>query len=74
MPGVTGFDVVEALRADEATRLIPIMVLTAKVLTDSDKRTLNGHVAGIFQRNSVAGAELVGWLRGIVFKTGSASA
>src|SRR4029077_17267910 len=31
MPGVNGFDVVEALRADDTTRLIPIMVLTAKV-------------------------------------------
>jgi len=70
MPGVNGFDVVEALRADDATRLIPIMVLTAKVLTASDKRTLNGQVAGIFKRDSVAGTELIGWLRGIVLKTG----
>jgi len=70
MPGVNGFDVVEALRADDATRLIPIMVLTAKVLTASDKRTLNGQVAAIFKRDSVAGTELIGWLRGIVSKTG----
>ncbi|HEX2645770.1 MAG TPA: response regulator, partial [Candidatus Dormibacteraeota bacterium] len=74
MPDVNGFDVVEALRADDSTRLIPIMVLTAKVLTESDKRTLNGHVAGIFRRDSNAGAELIGWLRGIVSKTGAASA
>jgi signal transduction histidine kinase/DNA-binding response OmpR family regulator len=71
MPGVNGFDVVEALRADDSTRLIPIMVLTAKVLTESDKRTLNGHVEGIFKRDSFAGAELIGWLRGIVSKTGT---
>jgi signal transduction histidine kinase/DNA-binding response OmpR family regulator len=74
MPGVNGFDVVEALRADETTRMIPIMVLTAKVLTASDKRTLNGHVAGIFKRDSDAGAELIGWLRGIVSKTGAVPA
>ncbi len=66
MPDVTGFDVVEALRADTATRLIPIMVLTAKTLTDEDKRQLNGHVASVFQRNSIAGPELVGWLRQLV--------
>lgn len=69
MPDVTGFDVVEALRAEDATRSIPIMVLTAKVLTAADKRALNGHVSGIFQRGSVAGPELVGWLRAIVSKT-----
>jgi CheY-like chemotaxis protein len=62
MPDVTGFDVVEALRRDESTRSIPIMVLTAKELTDEDKRQLNGHVAAVFERNSLAGPELIGWL------------
>jgi len=69
MPKVSGFEVVEQLRAEEATRTIPIMVLTAKTLTEDDKRSLNGHVAAIFQRNSVAGTELIEWLRGIVLKT-----
>jgi len=69
MPGVSGFDVVEELRANEGTRTIPIMILTAKNLTKADKKALNGHVAAVFQRNSVAGAELLEWLRGIVFKT-----
>ncbi len=68
MPKVSGFDVVEALRGEEATRAIPIMVLTAKTLTGEDKRALNGQVAAIFQRNSVAGSELTGWLRRIVAK------
>ncbi|TME70436.1 MAG: response regulator [Chloroflexi bacterium] len=70
MPGVSGFQVVEALRAEEKTRSIPIMVLTAKVLTAGDKRALNGQVSGIFERDSVAGPELIGWLKGIVGKTG----
>ena len=68
MPDVTGFDVVEALRTDVATRLIPIMVLTAKELTIDDKAALNGHVAAIFQRNSLAGPELIAWLRGFIAK------
>jgi CheY-like chemotaxis protein len=68
MPGLTGFDVVEALRADQATRSIPIMVLTAKTLTEADKKALNGQVAAIFERNSVAGTELTAWLRSIVAK------
>jgi CheY-like chemotaxis protein/anti-sigma regulatory factor (Ser/Thr protein kinase) len=66
MPGVSGFDVVEALRGDERTGSIPIMVLTAKSLTEEDKKTLNGQVSAIFQGNSVAGAELTDWLRKIV--------
>ncbi len=66
MPGISGFEVVEALRARLETRSIPIMVLTAKVLTEAEKSALNGQVAAIFQRSSVAGAELTEWLRAIV--------
>ena len=69
MPGVNGFDVVEALRSDEDTRTIPIMVLTAKTLSEDDKRALNGNVAAIFERNSTAGAELTEWLRAIAART-----
>jgi hypothetical protein len=43
-------------------------VLTAKELTIEDKAALNGHVAAIFQRNSLAGPELIAWLRGFIAK------
>ena len=66
MPGVNGFEVVENLRADEATRSIPVMVLTSKELTTEDKKALNGYVAAIFERSSVTGSELVAWLRGFL--------
>ena len=33
---------------------------------EDDKAVLNGQVAAIFQRNSLAGTELTAWLRGIV--------
>ena len=66
MPEVTGFDVVEALRADEATREVPIMVLTATNLTEADKRLLNGRVSQILSRSSVANTDIVGLLRRVV--------
>ena len=66
MPGVNGFEVVETLRAAEATRSIPVMVLTSKKLTTEDKLALNGCVSAIFERSSVAGSELVAWLREFV--------
>jgi PAS domain S-box-containing protein len=69
MPDLSGFDVVGALRANEATRGIPIMILTSKAITADDKRALNGQVTAIFDRNSVAGTELTAWLRGIVAQT-----
>ena len=63
MPEVTGFDVVEALRADEATREVPIMVLTATSLTAADKRLLNGRVSQILSRGSVGSSDIVGLLK-----------
>jgi signal transduction histidine kinase/CheY-like chemotaxis protein len=70
MPDVTGFDVVEALRDKASTRAIPIMVLTAKTLTDSDIRQLNGHVSTILRRGSTGAADLLGLLRQVVAPQG----
>jgi two-component system, NtrC family, sensor kinase len=66
MPGVNGFEVVEAMRADNATAKIPIIVLTAKDLTEADKRQLNGHVSSILSRRSTGAAELLGLLGDVV--------
>ena len=66
MPEVTGFDVVEALRANETTKSTPIMVLTAKNLTESDIRQLNGHVSTILRRGSTGASDLLGLLRQVV--------
>jgi len=70
MPEVTGFDVVEALRDEASTRAIPIMVLTAKTLTESDIRQLNGHVSTILRRGSTGAAGLLGLLREVVAPQG----
>ncbi|HUE68943.1 MAG TPA: response regulator, partial [Candidatus Acidoferrum sp.] len=66
MPDVTGFDVVEALRADASTRETPILVLTAANLTEADKRVLNGRVSEILKRGTVASSEIVGLLKRVV--------
>ena len=68
MPEITGFDVVEALRADATTRETPIMILTARHLTEADKRQLNGHVSTILSRGSVGAADLLGLLEQVVEK------
>ena len=47
MPDIDGFDVVAALREHPTTRDVPVLVLTAKTLTDTDKTRLNGKVAAV---------------------------
>ena len=66
MPETTGFDVVEALRSTAETRATPIMVLTAKHLTEADIRQLNGHVSTILKRGSTGASDLLSLLRQIV--------
>ena len=47
MPEVNGFDVVEALKGSASTAQIPIVVVTGKDLTASDRENLNDHVLDI---------------------------
>ena len=63
MPGMNGFEVAAALKADEATRAIPIVVLTAKDMTEDDKVRLNGNVASVVKKGGEATAVLVEWIR-----------
>ncbi len=47
MPEVNGFDVVAALQNQRDTASIPILVVTAKPITDEDRQKLNGYVSTI---------------------------
>jgi CheY-like chemotaxis protein len=50
MPEVTGFDVVQQLRTDPKTEHIPILVFTAKDVTQEDRRRLKQHVRAIVSK------------------------
>jgi CheY-like chemotaxis protein len=47
MPGITGYDVLEALQGDDATSDIPVLVLTAKSLR-ADRERSHGMGAAAF--------------------------
>ncbi len=51
MPEVTGFDVVNALKGKEETKNIPIIILTAKVITEQDRKELNSGVLKIIGKD-----------------------
>jgi len=63
MPVVSGFDVVRALRADPATADIPIIVLTAKLLTHEDRATLHGQVQQVLEKAEFLPASLLAEVR-----------
>ena len=59
MPEVDGFAVLEAVKADQVTRSIPIIVVTAKELTDEDRRQLNNRIEALIQKGVLKQEELL---------------
>lgn len=52
MPQVSGFDVVQGLRGHPDTAGIPIIVLTAKLLTRDDRAQLSGKVQQVMEKTN----------------------
>ena len=52
MPEMDGFEVIEQLRSRAEWRDIPVVVVTAKDLTEEDRRRLNGGVERILQKDA----------------------
>jgi CheY-like chemotaxis protein len=59
MPQVSGFDVVHGLRADPETADIPIIVLTAKLLSRDDRAVLSSKVQQVMEKTSFHSSALV---------------
>jgi threonine synthase len=59
MPEMDGFAVLDALRADEATQDIPVIVVTAKELTTAEKDKLNGQIESLLQKGSFMDDEVL---------------
>jgi AraC-like DNA-binding protein len=50
MPGLDGFGVLAAMQADEVIRSIPVIILTAQVLSERDMARLNRGVAAVLSK------------------------
>jgi signal transduction histidine kinase/CheY-like chemotaxis protein/ligand-binding sensor domain-containing protein len=66
MPELDGFGFMEALRQRPEGRSVPMIVLTARDLTDEDRRRLNGEVARIIQKGSASEEELLAQVRALI--------
>lgn len=57
MPEMDGFEVLEAMHDSEACRNIPVIVLTAKTITEADMKRLNRGVSAILQKGIFSAGE-----------------
>jgi signal transduction histidine kinase/DNA-binding response OmpR family regulator len=63
MPVMDGFEFVMEMRGVEEWRRIPIVVVTAKDLTDEDRQRLNGYVTALIQKRRTDRESLLAQLR-----------
>jgi signal transduction histidine kinase/CheY-like chemotaxis protein len=63
MPVMDGFDFVLAMRQREAVNEIPIVVVTAKDVTEEDRLRLNGGVVALIEREGLDQGSLVELIR-----------
>jgi CheY-like chemotaxis protein len=59
MPEMDGFEFMQELQKRPAFRRVPVVVITAKDLTDEDRRRLNGQVSRILQKGQLRMEDLV---------------
>ncbi|HNO86221.1 MAG TPA: response regulator, partial [Anaerolineales bacterium] len=65
MPRLDGFGVIKRLRANPATRELPIIVISAKELTDDEAARLKESVAFIMRKQGFDGEKLVEEIRSV---------
>ena len=66
MPEMDGFEFLDAVRADPRRRAIPVLILTAKDLTEADRRRLNGGVERVVRKGDYVGDAFLEEVRELV--------
>jgi signal transduction histidine kinase/DNA-binding response OmpR family regulator len=69
MPVMDGFDFVMEMRKREEWRSIPVIVVTAKDLSEEERMRLNGDVEGLVQKGGFGRDELLDQIRDLVAAT-----
>jgi threonine synthase len=66
MPNLDGFGVLEALKMDPRTQNIPVIVVSAKDLTATDRARLRGNIEAIYQKGSLPPRSFVEQVVGVL--------
>ena len=66
MPEVDGFQVLEQIRSQDKTKDLPVIIITAKNLTEEDQEKLNGKVSKVLVKSQTSLHELHGEINAIL--------
>jgi|GEM_PF-4565356 len=71
MPGMNGFEALKALKADPATRAIPVVINTSRVLTEKERRELDQNALAVISKEMRGtGEQVVAQLCSLLQKAG----
>ncbi len=74
MPGMSGFDVLDALRNDPRTRVLPVIIVTARDLSGEERARLRGRVAAVVEKSRLPSGDLLVEIARILERIGKAPA
>ena len=63
MPVMNGFDFIVKMRANEQWRELPVVVITAKDLSESEKQFLSGRVQNVLEKGAYTREHLLAMVR-----------
>ena len=66
MPGMTGFDVLDRLKADVSTKDIPVLIWTSRILTGSEQSHLQEKVSAVVGKQNLEQGAIARELRKII--------
>ena len=66
MPEMDGFEFLDVIRRDVGQTRVPVIVLTAKELTEEDRKRLNGCVNRILAKGGLSPTELIREIRAVL--------
>jgi signal transduction histidine kinase/DNA-binding response OmpR family regulator len=70
MPDMPGLQVLERLKADDVTREIPVIINTAEVLDEEDRRRIGARSAVILDKSPLAGQDALNTVKEALLKAG----
>jgi signal transduction histidine kinase/DNA-binding response OmpR family regulator len=63
MPGMTGFEVLEALKSGATTREIPVVICTSRVVSDLERLQLEGKTAAVLSKEAFGHGDIAEVIR-----------
>lgn len=63
MPGMNGFEVLQRLKANPATRAIPVIISTSKALDEAERRSLNQQTLAVLSKEATSREDAIAAVR-----------